>query len=569
MLEGVTRGLSERLDLPFHQRLNRESTRNTLKYMFEHMRAGIYVMIRRGKVRMFAPFVNSTYENNWSKQLYWEPGGTNVDVYYQEKSASGYREENVCPKVSDWWANGNIICNEHCPPGESQSQYWADQFLPPLRDMLHKLCEEREVPDCEFFINKRDYPHLKHNPAAGVPVEPYGFIYDRDDRDPAADVPLTRELHATYAPIASFYCGHADRFADLPLPSSEDWEAATGLIFPPSFKLELDKATNTMVTKKPRDLFTEENFRKFERPWEDKVETCLFRGTATGGGTTAQTNQRINAATLSHQWKSDSRYNGSTPPGSAPFLDAAITGWNLRDKKIAKLPMTHLKKEDFPFEGGRQNFIPIYEQSSYKYLLYADGHCAACRYAFMMRLGSVILKVESAQVADQMWYFPLIRPWVDHVPINADLSDLAEKIQWCRDHDEQCRQIAIKAQQIYDTYVSESGVLDYMELLCHRVAERWRYPASWWSSPPPPRPAPESSRGASDPDAPCYESRHDGVAKQCVRCREARSEESRKRQREIKVESAVPEGLAVQQQGAADRKQKMRERMFKRKKASS
>lgn len=27
-----------------------------------------------------------------------------------------------------------------------------------------------------------------------------------------------------------------------------------------------------------------------------------------------------------------------------------------------------------------------------RYLVYVEGHCAACRYGFMMRLGSVILK---------------------------------------------------------------------------------------------------------------------------------------------------------------------------------
>jgi hypothetical protein len=41
-------------------------------------------------------------------------------------------------------------------------------------------------------------------------------------------------------------------------------------------------------------------------------------------------------------------------------------------------------------------------------------------------------QVESSCVADVMWYFPLLQPWVDHVPVKADLSDLAEKIQWCR-----------------------------------------------------------------------------------------------------------------------------------------
>ena len=61
--------------------------------------------------------------------------------------------------------------------------------------------------------------------------------------------------------------------------------------------------------------------------------------------------------------------------------------------------MTCVDERAFPFSGGKKNYVPIYEQSAYKYLLYVDGHCAACRYAFMMRLGSVILKVGPLQIA--------------------------------------------------------------------------------------------------------------------------------------------------------------------------
>lgn len=514
-IAGMRAGLTQRLNLPFHQHMNRESTRNTLRYLFFHMRCGVYVMIRHGKVRMFVPFVNAEYKNTWAEHLYWEPGHKDLREYYQEKQ-NFYREENVIDDVSSWWANGNIICNEHCRKGQTQSQFWGDQFLSPWRDLLHHLCDKRQVADCELFLNKRDYPHLKVNVERGLAVEPYGFVYDRDDRDPSQDVPLSRECHATYAPIASFYCGHADRFADLPIPSSEDWESATGLIYPPSFITEEQKGKT--VLKNPRDLFTDENFRKFERPWESKKPTALFRGTATGGGTTEQTNQRVRAAALSHRWKSDNRFNGEST-GGHPFLDAAITGWNLRDKKICGQPMGFVKTASFPFRGGRENFIPIYEQSAYKYLLYIDGHCAACRYAFMMRLGGVILKVESAQVADQMWYFPLLRPWVDHVPVAPDLSDLADKIQWCRDHDEECRAIAEKAKVIYDTFIGERGVLDYMELLTHEVGKRWRYPPAWWSEPPPARPAPSipSAAPPNPADHTCYTDDQQRDV-QCVRC---------------------------------------------------
>ncbi|RYY75909.1 hypothetical protein EON63_18940 [archaeon] len=52
------------------------------------------------------------------------------------------------------------------------------------------------------------------------------------------------------------------------------------------------------------------------------------------------------------------------------------------------------------------------------------------RYGFMMSLQSVILKVESRGVAGQMWYFPLLKPYVDHVPVRPDLSNLREVWIW-------------------------------------------------------------------------------------------------------------------------------------------
>lgn len=96
-------------------------------------------------------------------------------------------------------------------------------------------------------------------------------------------------------------------------------------------------------------------------------------------------------AHLGHIWKDDPEKGGDVP-----FVDAAIVGWNMRDKKTADGPMTFLRPKNFDFDAGKHHFTPIYEQSKYKYLIYVDGHCAACRYGFMMRLGSVILKVRSA-----------------------------------------------------------------------------------------------------------------------------------------------------------------------------
>ncbi|CAM9418569.1 unnamed protein product [Discosporangium mesarthrocarpum] len=418
-----------------------------------------------------------------------------------------------------------------------------------LRDLLEEACRKRNMADCEFFINKRDYPQLKFNDTTKRPVEPYGFIYDKDDRDPDQDVPLKRQNYAQYTPILSFYC--SDRFADIPFPTSEDWEAATGKVFPRSFFHS--HKDGQLVTENPRDLFTEDNFKKFHCEWEDKQDTAFFRGTATGGGTTRETNQRLALAWLSYEWSTSRQHNGAND-GTARLLDAAITGWNKRDKKIAGQPMRYLDTTTIPFPGGKENFTPIYEQSKFKYLIYAEGHCAACRYGFMMRMGSVIIKVTSRCVADSMWYFPLLEPWVDHVPVKEDLSDLEEKLRWCRAHDDECRKIADKAGQIYERFVARSACLDYVEMISHEINSRFFVPPSWWTpgagvleTPPPVMPTLGSI---------CS---REGL---CTRCKKDRDDEDARR----KASEMDTKGSALANQ---EKKAMIRKRMLKKVKEKS
>ncbi|GMI08472.1 hypothetical protein TrLO_g4660 [Triparma laevis f. longispina] len=477
-----------RLNLPFHKHTNPVSTLNTLRYLFYHMKCGIFCMVKNGELRIFSSFVNKDYRNTWGDRIkvMGDDENKTLTEYYTQKEAAGSRHENIDENRWNWWANGNIICNEPVVPG-NETQYWGDQFSAPLRDMLVEACRERRIPDCEFFINKRDYPQLKVNVPRGVPVEPYGFIFDKDDRDPDQDVDLCPEhKFATYAPIFSFYAAKKDRFADIPFPSSEDWEGACGEVFCSSFKhTKVNGVAQFGTQDKPnpnRDLFTQANFEKFDCGWEDKVDTAFFRGTATGGGVTIDDNQRLKVSSLSAQWKND-KEKGSVN-GQPPFCDAAIVGWNLRDKKTHSNPMKYLKPQDLSFDGGRQFFTPIYMQSRYKYLIYVDGHCAACRYGFMMRLGSVILKVRSRQVADTMWYFPLLKedgPEQDHIPVKEDLSDLEEKIRWCRDHDDECRRIAFNCNKVYKKYVARNGLLDYVEMITNETAKRFTPAPPFWS----------------------------------------------------------------------------------------
>lgn len=195
--------IQSRLNLDIHREISYESRYNTLRYLFFHTKMGIYVMIRNNEVVIFAPFVNKDYENTWGSRLKIDSSDGTVDTYYEEKKQrlNQRKKEKVLP-LNQWWANGNIICNKYTDGSGNESvQYWGDHFLLQLKDMFSELCRQRQIPDCEFFLNKRDYPQLKYNPIHQEPVEPYGFLFDRNDRDVSQDIPLSRHLYKSYLPI--------------------------------------------------------------------------------------------------------------------------------------------------------------------------------------------------------------------------------------------------------------------------------------------------------------------------------------------------------------------------------
>lgn len=160
--------------------------------------------------------------------------------------------------------------------------------------MLVETCARFDVDDCEFFVNVRDHPQLKADltdpfdafwgscPPPALPDEV------RRDRYVIVAV-VSRSCLITfnsYCPIVSSFV--ADDFADLPFPSVDDWELASRKVFPGDC----------------RDLYT----RVIpDVPWNERVSTAFFRGSATGAGVTAATNQRLQAALLSKQWTMDDR----------------------------------------------------------------------------------------------------------------------------------------------------------------------------------------------------------------------------------------------------------------------
>lgn len=398
-----------------NRNLDSRAVANTFKYIFYKFKKGIFIRIADNKLQTFLPFENAHYKNEFGHILKVDPKYGSVQNFLDHVSKLlGYRPGRQTIKPFDEWVANNSLVRYEVEQDTSVAAASGNNKVT-LLDMFRTLCEERDVPDIEFFINRRDYPQMKVDD-----TEPYNHIWGTKHQ------PLVSHKYDKYAPILS---GSSTKMhADIPFPTYEDWARATyqktGLVFP--------NACREYPDIKPT-------------PWTNKIEKAVFRGATTGSGVTADTNQRLKALEMGSKHKE--------------LLDVGITKWNLRPRKLEGSPFLQT------IERGKGNYskanrLSLQEQSKYKYILTLEGHVAAYRLSYELSSGSVILLAESQW---QMWYYPFLKAYEHYVPVKEDLSDLLSQIEWCKSHDAKCQEIARNARAFYNKYLGTKGILDFLQ----------------------------------------------------------------------------------------------------------
>jgi len=411
---------SERLSWAKYQNLNATAVNNTFRYMFNKFKKGIFVQIKNNQLNVFLPFSKASFVNEWGDRIKIDPMYGNM--YNFVKHTNNMIDKRYRVRVnkfpSNWYAN-NCLVRYEFPINE------GDTNTPIMSDMLKTLCASRKVPDIEFFINRRDFPVIRKNG-----TEAYEHIFGDNHQ-------LVSHEYEQYAPILSMVT--SNEFADIPIPTGDDWGRIS------SYESKYyDRGCKAYPSPD-----------EFNIKWGNKKPTAIFRGASTGCGVTIDTNVRLKLAYIS----------ANTPPDKdGPLLDAGISKWQLRPRKLKG--ERYLQTIDVPDMNRKgihlASFVTPYEQSGYKYIIHADGHVSAFRLSLEMSMGSVILLVDSPYM---IWFRSMLKPMVHYVPVKADLSDLIEKIKWCRDNDRKCKKIAKRAKKFYLQYLQKDGVLDYMQKL--------------------------------------------------------------------------------------------------------
>lgn len=391
---------------------------NTFRYIFHKFKKGIFVKIKNNQLDVFLPFSKAKFVNEWGDKIKVENG--NIENFINNISQlEGRRRSNINRSTNTWYANNCLIRYEY-PPGEGDSNVLT------VKNMLKELCKHRHIPDIEFFLNRRDFPILTRDK-----TEAYHNLWGSTSQ------PLVSHSYEQYSPILSMSVNN--NHADIPIPTHEDWARVQSLenIF---FKKSCCSMTET-----------------FDFPWENKKPIAVFRGGSTGCGVTMETNPRLKVAYLS--------FLDMQKQPSEQLLDAGITNWNLRPRKL--LDSEFLQTIDIlnlPFYNqetkGLVGKLSRQEQSHYKYIINIDGHVSAFRLSIELNIGSVVLLVKSSW---KIWYSDMLVPYKHYVPVNEDLSDLMSQIQWCKDHDQECQEIVANAKEFYNMYLQKNGIFDYMQ----------------------------------------------------------------------------------------------------------
>ena len=61
-----------------------------------------------------------------------------------------------------------------------------------------------------------------------------------------------------------------------------------------------------------------------------------------------------------------------------------------------------------------------------------------------------------------MWIDKFLKPNIHYIPINKDFSNLQITIEWCRNHDKECKQIAENAYTLFKELFTEKFICKYL-----------------------------------------------------------------------------------------------------------
>jgi len=184
--------------------------------------------------------------------------------------------------------------------------------------------------------------------------------------------------------------------------------------------------------------------------WETKISKAIWRGSTTGG------------TFEPHRWQHFPRSQLVLAALRYPeWIDAKFT------RVVQSSQPERMKRE---LQKKRLWARPISEvqMCRYRYLIDVDGNsCGYSRMYWGLLSSSCVMKIASSNI---QWYYDLLIPYKNFVPINGDLSNFEDVFSWLEAYPEQAKAIACNATQLAEEELSFEACLAYLAVLCEKIS---------------------------------------------------------------------------------------------------
>jgi hypothetical protein len=241
----------------------------------------------------------------------------------------------------------------------------------------------------------------------------------------------------TPLPIFSHYGDASHR--DVPVPAPWSWDEK-GHNFPqPWVKLSAAQCS---------------------KPWDRRSPQLYFRGGCNGPtrgwrGPLWRYYPRKRTNRISHTMRGQVNA-GTFDHCDSPKLSKLEWGW---DEQMER---------EMSASGRKQKVEKFASNCEYKHLLHVDGNVASSRLASELHVGSVIFKQESFS---SEYFYPLLRPYVHYVPVQTNLRDVPDQLEWAKREPQKAKQIAARGQAFAREHLHPHSIACYWWQLLSAFAE--------------------------------------------------------------------------------------------------
>ena len=196
--------------------------------------------------------------------------------------------------------------------------------------------------------------------------------------------------------------------------------------------------------------------------FDDRDDTILWRGSPTGSGALANATMQAGDADLRQRIRMCLLLSAADRTNPQLRVDVRIVPGRNATADVAAA---------YRLGGIAGGSIPEDSWLGRKFAIDIDGHANAFSNLFIRLLyGCCVIKIASP-AGFRQWYYDRLEPWRHYIPVADDLSDLVERIVWCRANPDACRSVAAAGRSLALSVTPAGETRRTIELIRNRP---WR-----------------------------------------------------------------------------------------------